>query len=292
MTPDFLKQDTKPLFPRVLYNRPVTRAGAGRILLTGGHTSEFSQPTAINQIALAAGAGECRVFMPDKLAGILAGAPGVYFGPSTQSGSLSRDALGRILELSEESDALAIGSSLSNNSDTTMLVERLISEAHGSLILFGEGLASAHDQLANLGDRPHTLYILTMPEVFKLCGTLGVGINIRPGGGIMNKLDIVHSLAAAVAGDVAVFGTEIIVASGAEPLTFTPVNHRLNLQPAIFYGVLMSFWIQNRANPAAGLTTGAYVVREVGETFGQTDNPTITQLTAAVTRALRAQEDW
>ncbi|HEY6736275.1 MAG TPA: hypothetical protein VI322_01010, partial [Candidatus Saccharimonadia bacterium] len=131
MPPAFLKQANIPLYPQVLYNRPVTRTGAGRLLLVGGHTGEFSQPTAFNQLALAAGAGECRVVMPDKLAALLAGAPGVYFGAATASGSLSRDALGRILQLAEEADALAIGTSLSNNSDTTMLVERLLTEAEG-----------------------------------------------------------------------------------------------------------------------------------------------------------------
>lgn len=290
--PQYQLQTDELLFPQVLFNRPVTRNGAGRLLVVGGHTGEFSQPTAMNALALAAGAGECRVIMPDKLLPILGGAPGVFFGASTNSGSLSRDALGRILQLSEETDAVAIGSSLSNNSDTTMLAERLLSETTGSLVLYDDGLVAARSQIADISRRPNTLFILTMPEVFKLCGQLGIAIHVQSGAGLINKLEIVENLAGALAGDIAVFGTEVIAgAKGA--LTVTPLNHRLSLQPAIFYAVLASFWIQNRINPLAGLTTGAFVLRNVGNTLDATSTPSVTQLVTAVTQCIKAQEaDW
>ena len=291
MTPKFQQQAHAPLFPRVLYNRPVTRTGAGRLLVVGGHRSEFSLPIGLNQLALAAGAGECRVILPDALTPLLAGAPGAFFGASTQSGSLSREALGHILQLAEDTDALAVGASLSNNSDTTMLTERLITEATGSLIIFDDGATTATAIAQRVATRANTLFVLTMPQVFKLANALELTIHVRPGGGLINKTEIVERLATAIAGDIAVFGTELIVAGHNSGLTVTPINYRLSTQPALIYAIVATFWIQNRHQPAAGLTTGAYVINQIGEQFSQTDSPTLTQLDRALRQTLRATED-
>src|SRR4051812_16862820 len=125
-TPQFTRQEDEPLFPNILYNRPVTRHAAGRLLVAGGHSGEISLPTIIHQLGIAAGLGECHVVLPDNLAKFLGGAPGTFFAASNPSGSLAPEALGRILELSEEADAVALGASLSNNSTTAMLVENLV----------------------------------------------------------------------------------------------------------------------------------------------------------------------
>jgi NAD(P)H-hydrate repair Nnr-like enzyme with NAD(P)H-hydrate dehydratase domain len=291
MNLNFLRQTDVPLFPKALYNRPLTRLTAGRLLVIGGQIHEFSQPTAIHQLALAAGLGECRVIMPDALASVLGGANGVYFGASTTSGSLARAALGRILELSEETDATAIGASLTNNSDTTMLIERLLAELKTPLVVFADGLASIGSQLDILSSRPYTLFILTMAEVFKLAGQRGLAIHIRPDGGLVNKVEIINQVAATLTGDLVVFGSEIIIACG-DHISVTPTNYKLSLQPALYYGVLSSFWVQNRTNRAAGLAAGAFIIRSVGQHFEATANPTVSQLASTITSTLKATESW
>jgi NAD(P)H-hydrate repair Nnr-like enzyme with NAD(P)H-hydrate dehydratase domain len=289
--PAFTRQTDQPLYPKVLYNRPITRAGGGRLLIVGGHSGEFSLPTAVHQFAMAAGIGECTVVMPDVLAKFLQGAPGTAFAASSTSGSLGREALGRILELSEEMDAVAIGASLSNNSNTAMLVEKLITEVRRPLIVFDEGLVAQRQNIRAITDNPDALIIATMAEVFKLCGALDVGIQIRPGAGLINKLEIIQDLAAAGACAYVVYGTEIVVAAGAE-LIVTPLNYRLSLTPALFYGTLSTFWLQNRSNPTAGLATGAYLIAKAGEGLGETGRPSASGLADALAKALRQSEEF
>jgi NAD(P)H-hydrate repair Nnr-like enzyme with NAD(P)H-hydrate dehydratase domain len=288
-TPQFVRQDDKPLYPTVLFNRPVTRSGAGRLLVVGGHSGEFSVPTSLHQLATAAGVGECSVVLPDNLAKLLSGAPGTYFVPSTTSGSISREALGRILELSEEVDAVAIGASLSNNSNTTMLVERLIAEISRPLILFDEALPALRTNLQAVTDNPEALLILTMAEVFKLCGQLGIAIQIRQGAGLINKLEIIQDLKSAVQCQIAVYGTEIIVAADTE-LVVTPINYRLSIVPTVFYAVLGTFWLQNPTNRRAGLVTGAYVINEASRQLSQTDRPSTNQLATSLDEVLRRDD--
>jgi len=289
--PQFTRQTDQPLFPKVLYNRPVTRMGGGRLLIVGGHSGEFSLPTAIHQFAVAAGIGEATAVLPDNLAKLLGGAPGVAFAASTASGSLAREALGRILELSEEADAVAIGASLSNNSNTAMLTERLVQEVPGRVIIFDEALTALRQNITLVTDNPKALVVLTMAEVFKLCGALGIGINIRPNAGLINKLEIVQDLAASSACSYAVYGTEIIIAAGAD-LIVTPINYRLSLTPALFYGTLSTFWVQNAANPTAGLATASYLIAKAGEGLGDTGRPSAGGLAQALTSALKESEDF
>ena len=290
-TPQFIRQTTEPLFPKVLYNRPITRSGGGRLLIVGGHSGEFSLPTAIHQFAVAAGIGEATAIMPDKLAKFLGGAPGTAFAPSTPSGSLAREALGRILELSEEADAIAIGASLSNNSVTAMLTERLVTEAQRPVIIFDEGLVALRQNITSITGNTNALLIVTMAEVFKLCGSLGIGINIRPNGGLINKLEIIRDLAAVSQAAYVVYGSEIIISAGAENIV-TPVNYRLALTPALFYGVLSTFWIQNRTNPTAGLATGSYLIAKAGAAIGDTGRPSAGGLAASLIDILKQSENF
>lgn len=298
-TPGFIRQEDTPLHPKILYNRPVTRSGAGRFLLIGGHPGEFSLPTTIHQLALAGGVGECSVVLPDTLAKLLGGAPGTLYAPANPSGSLSPDALGRILELSEEADAVGLGASLSNNSTTAILVEKLVTElttAGKPYVIFDDGLRIIHHHLATVITNPGALIILTMAEVFKLCSLLGIPIRIREHGGLVNKLEIIRDLAAVSRCSYAVYGTEIIVASGADgttsppPLTVTPINYRLSLVPAIFYAILSTFWLQNPADRAAGLATGAYIIRTASRHLGTADRPSIPQLAQALDQARRTDD--
>jgi NAD(P)H-hydrate repair Nnr-like enzyme with NAD(P)H-hydrate dehydratase domain len=288
--PPFVRQDDQPLYPKILYNRPVTRAGAGRLLVVGGHSGEFSLPTAIHQLSLAAGVGECRVILPDTLAKLLGGAPGTVFGPSNPSGSLGTEALGRILGLSEEADAVLVGASLSNNSSTAILVEHLIAKLERPFVVVDDGLTAMHHNLAAVTGNPEVLVVLTMAEVFKLCGSLHIPIHIRDGAGLINKLEIIQNLAAASRCSYAVYGSEIVIAAGGE-LIVTPINYRLALVPALFYSVLSTFWLQNPTDRRAGLATGAYVIRAASGHLGATDRPAVGDLAAALDRA-RRQDDF
>ncbi|MDF2461674.1 MAG: carbohydrate kinase, YjeF related protein, partial [Candidatus Saccharibacteria bacterium] len=235
------------------------------------------------------GIGECNTVLPDNLAKLLSGAPGTFFVPSTESGSIDRDALGRILELSDEADAVALGASLSNNSKTTMLVERLITELQRPVILFDEALTALRTDIRQVTDNPDALVILTMAEVFKLCGQLQIPIQIRQGAGLVNKLEIIQDLKAASRCQYAVYGTEIIIAADTE-MVVTPINYRLSMVPTIFYAVLGTFWLQNPTNRRAGLVTGSYVIRESSRHLGQTDRPSTNELAKSLDQVLRKDD--
>ena len=282
---DFIRQDGEPLYPKTLWNRPVSRVGAGRLLIPGGHSGDMSLPTAIYQAAMASGAGECVVALPDVLTKLLGGTPATTFVASSPSGSLGREALGRLLELSEEADAVLIGASLSNNSHTTILVEKFLQEANRPTVIFGEGILALQHHPGFITQNQSSLIIATMPEMFKLAGSLQIPIHIRRDGGLLNKLEIVHTIAEQSNCAYVVYGTEIIVCVNSE-LIVTPINYQLSQLPAIYYGVMSTFWVQNIKRPIEGLATAAYVLREAAGAIGSEGRPSLNALTAAIKTVL------
>ena len=290
MNPQFIRQNETPLFPKILYNRPITRTGAGRLLIAGGHTGELSQPTALFELAMAAGAGECTVALPDAVVKLLGGAPSTTFVASSPSGSLGREALGRLLELSEDVDAVAVGVSLSNNSETAILLERFLGEVVRPVIAFGEAMSLMLANPAPLIDKPNNLLILTMPEVFKLADRLGVAIQIRPGGGLFNKLEIVMAVAEQIAATLLVYGTETIIATAGETPIVTPVDYRLSQYPIVYYALGSVFWLQNRARRRDGLATAAFIAGRVSRHISIDRGPTVSQLASFIRDAL--SEDY
>ena len=285
--PVFERQSQELLYPKVLWNRPVSRLGAGRLLLPGGHSGEFSLVTGIHQVAAASGAGEAVAALPDSLVKILGGAPNTTFVASSPSGSLGREALAGLVELSEDADAILIGANLSNNSLTTILIERLMAETQRPIIAFADALVSLQHNLKGLAESPGNLLIVTMPEVFKLAAALGVAITIRRDGGILNKLEIIRDVAAASKCDYVVYGSEIIISVDSK-LGISTLNSRLSQLPAMIYGTLSVFWTQNSKQRYEGLMTGAYVLGQVSEIIFNDPKrrPSLTDGTVALRQVL------
>jgi NAD(P)H-hydrate repair Nnr-like enzyme with NAD(P)H-hydrate dehydratase domain len=274
--PAFIRQNETPLYPKILWNRPVSRRGAGRLLIPGGHTGEFSLPSSLFQAAEASGIGECTVAFPDALIKFLSGASGATFVPSSTSGSLGQEASGLLLHLAEDFDAMLLGASMSNHSQTTILLETLVRESPVPLILIDDAIALLEHQADLLVGNENHLLLLTMPQVFKLAGRLGVPIHIKPNGGLINKLEIVRDISAASKCSYVIWGSELIVAVPDRELIVTPMNHRLSLLPAVIYGALSAFWIQNSGDRRAGLATASYLLKEVGQSLPEQSRPTLT----------------
>jgi NAD(P)H-hydrate repair Nnr-like enzyme with NAD(P)H-hydrate dehydratase domain len=283
--PAYEHQTEELLYPKIIWNRPVARHGAGRLLIVGGYLGDFSLPTAIYGLAQAAGVGECTVALPDSLLKFLAGTPATVFVASSQSGSLGREALGRLLELSEEADAVAIGAGLSNNSETAVLVERLLQEMEQPVIAFADTLTALQFNLRLLTDRSNALIVVTMQELFKLAGQLGVAIQINRNGGLLNKVEIVRTVKAELKADLVVYGAETIVAQGGR-ISVTPANPVLSRLPAAYYAVLSIFWMQNSKQVFEGLTTAAWILHQAGEGLAQQEVPTPSKVGKAVAQAI------
>ncbi len=288
--PIYLKQTDQPLFPKILWNRPVSRRGAGRLLLIGGHKGEFSQLQSIYQLTLAAGAGECRVVMPDSLRKLLAEAPDSSFVPSSPSGSLGRGALGEILDIAKDFDAVAIGANLSNNSETSILVESLLSQLKQPVVLFADGLAAIHHQPKLATTSPNALIVANMQELLKLAGRFGTETSTKPEDGVLNKIKLVSSLSNASNVSYILIDRSMVVAAQAQA-SLTVAVSSMNFFASAIVAVAAVLFTQNPSKPFEALTTAAYILQQARAKL--TTNSTEALLIKEIEAAIRdGSSEW
>jgi NAD(P)H-hydrate repair Nnr-like enzyme with NAD(P)H-hydrate dehydratase domain len=281
MNPNFLKQSDEPLFPKVLWNRPVATRGAGRLLVLSGHSGDLGTPQTIYAAATAAGVGECSIVLPDAVRKLVGDASMTYYVPSSPSGSLGRASLAAILDLAEDYDAIAIGGGLSQNSETTMLIDSIISETDKPIILSDDALTLMKHQLRQIAQKPNCLILTDMVGLIKASGALGVAVNIRQDGGIMNKVEILRNYLAAGKASYVVVGTELIVGVG-EQVSVTPYELHAAAITGLATGVLATFWLQNQTQTFEGLTTGSFVLA----TGSKAESKTVPAITKAISKAV------
>lgn len=281
---DFIKQGSEPLFPKILWNRPVGANRGGRLLLVGGHSQEFNAIQSVYAAAQAAEVGKCTVALPDKLARLLPPEGDFVFVPSTASGSIGRGATAEILRLAEDSDAVGLGASLSNNSETAGAIEAILDKSDRPTVLFDEvfGLMKFRPELLAGENR---LIIATMPQLFKLAGYLKIGISIKEPS-LVGKIHIIKMITTVTKSQFLIFGPELIVAAKDQ----ISVTSWKPVPATVIFGITSAIWLQNPTKRFEALTTAAYLIakasREVPDE--KTSQPVLIQ---SINKSLRAAAD-
>ncbi len=257
----------------------------GRLLVLGGQKNQFNELQAIYQIAEAAGIGEIQAVMPDTLRRIVGETGFARFVPASNSGSLGKTALGQILHLAGDSDAIIIGANLTNNAETAMLVESLIRELDSRIIFTEEAfeLLKFHPEL--ITGNPKALVITTMGGLFALANNHHMPIATNPSSGVIGKMEILEQLASISKSQYLVFDGKVMVAAESE-MSLTPLSASLGSLPAAAVGLAATFWVQHSSKPFTALTTAAYVL---GKALNE-ETSTYTEIGEQIATVLRKHE--
>ena len=136
------KQINEPLYPDLLWSKPVTKRGAGKLLIIGGNANGFSLVAQAFTEAEKAGAGHIRAVVPDSLAKLTKGLPFIEYASSNPSGGFARSALGTLLELAEWSDGVLLAGDLGKNSETSLLLDDFLQKCPNVTTIAPEALPS------------------------------------------------------------------------------------------------------------------------------------------------------
>lgn len=235
------------------------RQRAGRLLLIGGHKGEFSLLQAIYQSAEATGIGECVAAMPDSLRRTIGESGFGRFVPASASGSLGKAALAELLELATDADALIIGANLTNNAETAVVIESLITKLEQPVVITEEAIDILQFHPELITGNPRALVVATMPALFALAGHHHMPIAIKPHGGVVGKIEILQQLAAISRCCYVVFDSEILVHASSNT-SLTDLKQPLSTLPGAVIGAAATFWVQNLSKPYEALTTAAFVL--------------------------------
>lgn len=159
----------KPLFPDIEWSKPEQRSQRGKLGIIGGNKLGFAGVAESYATALATGAGEVRVLLPDVLRkAIPASMTDVVFAASNPSGSLAREALVDMQALAQWSGVLLLCGDAGHNSETAIVYEDLLRTYSGPLVLTRDAIDLVKNSSEALVNRPNTLLVVSFAQLQKL----------------------------------------------------------------------------------------------------------------------------
>lgn len=188
------RQIDKPLFPNLLWSRPETKLGAGKLLIIGGQAQEFIHVAESFAAAEKAGAGIIRVVMPDSTRKITKMLPNIEYGPSNLSGSFAKNALAELVDASQWADGVLLAGDLGKNSETNLMLENFITKHNELLIVASESLQSVTLLAKDLFLKENIVLVLTFDELQKIGIELGLKNPIISSVGNPEFAQILHEI--------------------------------------------------------------------------------------------------
>lgn len=166
----WIKQiEGQPLFPDILWSRPETKQGAGRLLIIGGTSFGFAAPGQAYAAAVFAGIGTVRVLLPETLRKIVGSHMlEADFAPTNPSGSFSREALEAMLQHAQWSEAVLLAGELGRNSETAVTLENFVKRYRGQLTITRDAADYFLKTPLDILDRSDTLLVVSIEQLQKL----------------------------------------------------------------------------------------------------------------------------
>lgn len=166
----WLKQtNDHPLYPDLLWSRPQNKRMAGKLLIIGGNSSSFSEPSMAYASAQAAGVGNLRLMLPDKLELVLRHSlSDAIFATSTPSGSFSIKALAEFIDNANWSDGCLLAGNFGKNSETAIVLDRFCDKYLGVLALNGDAVDYFLNNPLKLLNRQSSCLFLELNQLQKI----------------------------------------------------------------------------------------------------------------------------
>jgi hypothetical protein len=238
------KQTTEILFPDILWSRPQSKQGAGKLAIIGGHAHGFGAPGVAWSEALKSGIGVAKVILPDAVKKTVKQIlPDAEYAPSNPSGSLSKDALAELLDISVWSDGVLIAGDLGRNSETSVLLEEFVQIYDGLLTVTHDGVDYFKSTPKLLFERKNTLVVLSLAQLQKMFINMPLITPITYSMSSLQLVEALHGLTSDFPACIAVVHNgNIFVAHGGEVVSAENTKMPWRVKTASKASV---FWIQN-----------------------------------------------
>lgn len=280
MSVEWIKQSGQPLFPDILWNRPLNRKTGKQLLIMGGHSKQFSIVQQTYQAALAAGIGQAKSVLPDSLRPYLGNAPDCLLVRSTPAGSFARGAYEPIRGYLNESDGLLLPGDLSKNPETTSLVERLLSGTGKPVFITPKVIEASLERPMSLLNGSPRIIIGTLSVLKKLAKSLDIGSK-SPTTNLLGKISFIKTLPQQTTNYV-MLDSEITICSNGK-VSVTAIHSASPRLFAVAGAAFATFWLQ-QANKFEALTTAAFVIAQLAEA-STSDTTLITKLSKILSDA-------
>jgi NAD(P)H-hydrate repair Nnr-like enzyme with NAD(P)H-hydrate dehydratase domain len=249
-------EDT-PLFPNILWSRPESKAGAGRLAIIGGNSFAIGAPGLAYNQADQSGAGVIRVVMPQSVKkNVSVLLPDADFAPSNPSGSFSKSALAVFMDTVYWSDHVLLAGDFGRNSESAVLLESFVQKYTGPLTITQDAVDYFKALPELLLARENTLIVLSLAQLQKLFINAAIMTPITYGMTVPQLVEALHELTLKYQAAILVKHHDVLyTAYGGEVTTTKNTDEKWRVITAARACV---FYMQNNEKPLEAITSSLY----------------------------------
>ncbi len=252
------KQDpSKPLFPDVLWSRPMNRAHSGKLLIAGGNLHSFSEVSQTFAATEKTGIGFTKLLLPDSLHKIIGSAlPDTEFAPSTPIGSFGQKALDSLLDLSDWADAALLAGNFGHNSETSTMLEKFALQYKGNLTVAGD-VTDIFLSNPGLLSRENTLLVIRPSQLRKL-GTITKNKKAFTSSlGLVQFVNALHDFSSKFSVYIVTSCQDCTVIAAQGRISTTPQSSPVNWEDLAARTTV--WWLQNKSQPFESMTSSLII---------------------------------
>ena len=166
---DYFKKQEKPLFKDLEWNFPEQKSNV--VAVVGGHGNNFSNVIKLSEYL----AGNYPVktvatILPDVLRGKLPNFPGLFFTPSTESGSFAKSK--ELNSHLETADFSILAGDFSKNSATTIAIVDAIKDSGSPVLLVRDAVDLVESSIGEIIEDSKLFLLVSMPQLQKIFRSL------------------------------------------------------------------------------------------------------------------------
>lgn len=245
----------KPLFSDISWSKPEQRSLAGRLGIIGGNKLGFAGVADAYQTALASGAGEVRVLLPDVLRKTI---PNVIidaiFAATNPSGSLARDGINEMKALGAWSTGILFIGDAGRNSETAILYEDFLRDYHGPLTITRDAVDLIKNSSQSLVERPDSSLIISFAQLQKLFQLVYYPIVLTFSMQLTNLVEALHKFTITYPITITVLFKEQLLVASNGGVTSTPWDNPMSIWRGSVASAAATYWLWNQNKPLQSIT--------------------------------------
>jgi NAD(P)H-hydrate repair Nnr-like enzyme with NAD(P)H-hydrate dehydratase domain len=253
------KQTTEPLFPNIEWNKPEQRGQAGKLGIIGGNKLGFAGVAEAYGVATEAGVGQVRVLLPDVLRKTISTSiTDTVFGPTNQSGSLTKEAVAEMSALGQWADSILLIGDAGRSSETAIAYEQFVESYKGQLVLTRDAIDLIKNGSQAIVDRPNTLLVASFAQLQKLFQLVYYPKVLTFSMQLTNLVEAVHKFTITYPASLAVLHKDhLIIASGGEVVTI-PWDNPMAIWRGSVAARAAAYWLWSPKKPLEAVTSSIH----------------------------------
>ncbi len=171
----------EPYYRDMLWNKPVNKALAGKLLIIGGNKFGINSPSEAYSNALKNGAGQVKVVLPDVTKSYFGKQipKDIEFAKSSPSGSFSKESLNDILSYIDWADLVLLAGDFSHSSETGILIEQLLVKSNKHFVITRDAIDYFTKTPKIILYRPKTTIAVSFAQLQSLMSNSGNDLALK-----------------------------------------------------------------------------------------------------------------